>query len=193
MTLKNAKDLYFFYNADAGAMMRDGQYEDFRKMNFSPETLLRWKQELIRRYKKIISGPASVRAKMQIIFKLDEMDDGDGSNKKFIFEYYLKNKAGSDLFSAILLLETLCKQDYKPILQENNYSLKEDADALMASVRKGEYFIDKSYKEDDFLDEEDFAQNNLLKRLEDIKEPGEKEEKKKRGFWKKLFAGKNRK
>ena len=78
MTLKNAKDLYFFYNADAGAMMRDGQYENFRKMNFSPETLLRWKQELIRRYKKIISGPASVRAKMQIIFKLDEMDDGDG-------------------------------------------------------------------------------------------------------------------
>ncbi len=187
MTIKDAKELYFFYNANLGTMMRDGLYEDFLNMNLSQETLNNWKYELVQRYKKIINGSTAANAKMQTVFNFDEMNIDDSTNKKFLLGYYIMHKMELDVFSRILFCEMLCHQKYQRLLQEENYSLYEDLDDLLRIVRDGSYIIDASYQSDSYLDENDFAQENLLKRIECMKAQLSKKENKKQGFWSKIF------
>ena len=151
-------------NANLSALRRDGLYDEFLKLQITDDTLKRWEKELMSMYQKVLTGTSSsANVKLQTIYRIDEMGCLNGENAKFILDYYLSCRE-IDTFSQILLCEVLSRPKYKELLLNNGIDLQEHIDRLIETVHEGHFTIDASYKDDPYLDDADFTQDNLLAR-----------------------------
>lgn len=164
MRIEEAKRLFMQENANLSALRRDGLYDEFLKLQITDDTLKRWEKELMSMYQKVLTGTSSsANVKLQTIYRIDEMGCLNGENVKLILDYYLSCRE-IDTFSQILLCEVLSRPKYKELLLNNGIDLQEHIDRLIETVREGHFTIDASYKDDPYLDDADFTQDNLLAR-----------------------------
>lgn len=191
MKIEEAKSLFMQANANLSCLKRDGLYDEFMLLRISEETLEQWKKELISNYKKIITGTSfSLNVKLHTIYQFDEMDCEDGENYRFILDYYISHKE-MDVFSQILFCEVLSKPEYKELLLSKGIDLQEHIDCLIETVRKNSFMVDISYKDDPFLEEEDFMQDKLFERIMGLKNNlNHQTESKQKSFWKRMFKKK---
>lgn len=164
MRIEEAKRLFMQENANLSALRRDGLYDEFLKLQITDDTLKRWEKELMSMYQKVLTGTSSsANVKLQTIYRMDEMGCLNGENVKLILDYYLSCRE-IDTFSQILLCEVLSRPKYKELLLNNGIDLQEHIDRLIETIHEGHFTIDASYKDDPYLDDADFTQDNLLAR-----------------------------
>ena len=164
MRIEEAKRLFMQENANLSALRRDGLYDEFLKLQITDDTLKRWEKELMSMYQKVLTGTSSsANVKLLTIYRIDEMGCLNGENVKLILDYYLSCRE-IDTFSQILLCEVLSRPKYKELLLNNGMDLQEHIDRLIETVHEGHFTIDASYKDDPYLDDADFTQDNLLAR-----------------------------
>lgn len=178
-------------NACLFNLERDGLYQEFMRLRIDKDTLEKWKEELIENYKQIVlSVSVSNFTKIETIYKIDEMNFERNENYQFILDWYIKTYKEMDAFSRMLLCEVLSSANYKQLLQSKGLDLKEEIDYLVDMAQKDSFFIDASFKNDPYLDDDDFDLNNILGRLIGLKKQLIEKPQKKKGLWDRLFKKK---
>ena len=160
MRIEEAKRLFMQENANLSALRRDGLYDEFLKLQITDDTLKRWEKELMSMYQKVLTGTSSsANVKLQTIYRIDEMGCLNGENVKLILDYYL---------SCYMIVGHFGQQQHQELkyvkINNNGIDLQEHIDRLIETVHEGHFTIDASYKDDPYLDDADFTQDNLLAR-----------------------------